>query len=237
MRGATIAIDLDGTLVDTAPDLIGAVNAVLIAEGLRPLSYEEGRPLIGRGARWMLQSGLRYAGEQDPAGRADAMLGRFLDHYGAHLSDESRPFPGAVHALEALKAAGPKLVICTNKPTGLSRRLLTDLGIIDLFNDVVGADAVSALKPDAAHLIEAIAAVGGDLARTVMVGDAGPDAGVARAAGTPLILVSFGYSETPAADLAPDILLHHFDDLMEACARLLDATSHDEENVSGAREG
>lgn len=222
LNGATIVLDLDGTLVESAPDLIGAVNAVLAAEGFEPLSYSQGRPLISRGARWVLQCGLAAAGAQDPAARADALFGRFLAHYRAHIADESRPFPGAVDALKVLKAAGAKLVVCTNKPTDLSRRLLAALDMAELIDHVVGVDAASAIKPDAAHLIEAVAAVGGDLARTVMVGDADTDAGCARAAGTPLILVDFGYTEIPAAALAPDILLHHFDELVDACVRLLD---------------
>lgn len=222
LGGATVAFDLDGTLVDSAPDLLGAVNAVLIADGIPPVLSHAGRHLISHGARGLLQHGLAAAGADDPAGRAAALFGRFLRHYAAHLADESRPFPGAVDALTGLKAAGATLVVCTNKPTDLSRRLLAALGMLRLFDGVVGADAVSAAKPDAAHLIEAVAAVGGDLARTVLVGDADIDARAARAAGTPLILVDFGYTEVPAADLAPDVLLSRFDDLLPACRRLLD---------------
>jgi phosphoglycolate phosphatase len=222
LNGATIAFDLGGTLVDSAPDLIGTLNAILMAEGFEPLPYEQGRPLIGHGARALLQRGLAAAGAQNPTARAEALFGRFIDHYGAHIADESQPFPGAIVALEILKAAGAKLVVCTNKRTDLSRSLLAELDMAGLFDAVVGADVVSAIKPNAAHLIEAVAAVDGDLGRTVMVGDAATDAGSARAAGTPLILVDFGYTEIPAAELAPDILLHHFDDLVDACARLLD---------------
>ena len=221
LDGATIAFDLDGTLVESAPDIIGAVNAVLVAEGLDPVGYEEARPFISRGARWLLQWGLTAAGAPDPAARTAALFGRFISHYSAHVADESRAFPGVIDALNVLKAAGARLVVCTNKPTGLSRSLLTRLDMAHLFDGVVGIDAVSASKPDAAHLVEAVAAVGGDLARTVMVGDADIDAGAARAAGTPLILVDFGYTETPAAELAPDILLHHFDELVDACVGLL----------------
>lgn len=221
LDGATIAFDLDGTLVESAPDVIGAVNAVLIAEGLTPLPYHEGRPLISRGARGVLRYALAAAGAHDTAAREDALFAHFLAHYGAHVADESRPFPGAVGALKLLGAAGARRVVCTNKPTGLSRGLLAALGMDGLVDGIVGVDAVSAVKPAAAHLIEAVAAVGGDLARTVMVGDADTDAGSARAAGTPLILVDFGYTEIPAAELAPDILLHHFDDLVDACVRLL----------------
>lgn len=221
LRGATIAFDLDGTLVESAPDLIGAVNAVLMAQSFKPVAYAEARPFISRGARWLLQWGLAGAGARDPAALTTALFDDFLSHYAAHIADESRPFPGVIDALKVLKAAGVKLVVCTNKPTDLSRSLLTQLGMVELFDGLVGVDAVSAIKPNAAHLIEAVAAVGGELSRTVMVGDAAPDAGAARAAGTPLILVDFGYTEVPATDLAPDTLLHHFDGLVDACARLL----------------
>lgn len=224
LDGATIAFDLDGTLVDSAPDLIGAVNATLVAEGFPPLADDEGRPLISRGARALLQRGLELAGDPEPAARTAALYGRFVSYYSAHIADESLPFPGVIEALKILKAAGAKRVVCTNKPTELSRSLLAKLGMSELFDGVVGIDAVTAPKPDAAHLIEAVHAVDGDLARAVMVGDADTDAGTARAAGTPLILVDFGYTETPAAELAPDVLLHRYDDLVNACVALLDGS-------------
>lgn len=227
LDGATIAFDLDGTLVESAPDLIGAVNAVLAAQGFKPLAYDEGRPYISRGARWLLQRGLELAGEQEPAARAAALFGGFVSYYRDHIADESQPFPGVIHALHTLKVAGAKLVVCTNKPTDLSRSLLTQLGMAACFDGIVGIDAVTAAKPAAAHLIEAVRAVDGDLARTVMVGDADTDAGAARAAGTPLILVDFGYTEIPAVELAPDILLRHFDDLAAACIILLSSPSAD----------
>ena len=221
LKGATIAFDLDGTLVESAPDLIAAVNSILIAEGLKPLTIEEVRPFISRGARWLLQWGIASAGVPESAARAAALFDRFITYYSAHIADESHPFPGVIDALNVMRTAGAKLVVCTNKPTALSHSLLTKLGMVDLFDGIVGIDAVTAAKPDAAHLIEAVQAVGGDLTRTIMVGDADTDAGTARAAGTLLILVDFGYTEIPAIELAPDILLHHFDDLVDACAELL----------------
>lgn len=221
LAGATIAFDLDGTLVESAPDLIGAVNAVLIAHGYPPLSYDRGRPYVSRGARWLLQFGLETAGEPQAAARAAALFGGFIAYYSDHIADETQPFPGAIAALKTLRQAGATLVVCTNKPTGLSRILLAKLEMAGLFDGVVGIDAVSAAKPDPAHLIEAVQAVDGHLARTVMVGDADTDAGAARGAGTPLVLVDFGYSEIPAAALEPDVLLYHFDELAAACAALL----------------
>lgn len=209
-------------MVESAPDLIAAVNAILIAEDLPQLTVEEARPFISRGARWLLQWGIASGGVPESAARAAELFDRFLAYYSAHIADQSHAFPGVIDALNVLKAAGAKLVVCTNKPTALAQRLLTKLGMIDLFDGIVGIDAVTAAKPNAAHLIEAVRAVCGDLTRTIMVGDADTDAGTARAAGTPLILVDFGYSEIPAIELAPDILLHHFDDLVQACIGLLD---------------
>lgn len=221
LNGATIAFDLDGTLVESAPDIVGAVNAVLMQEGFEPLDYNDSRNFISRGAKWLLQWGLSMGGAQDPSTHATAVFDNFVRHYATHIADKSVPFPGAVEALNALKAARAKLVVCTNKPTDLSCSLLAKLGMLSLFDGVVGIDAVSAMKPDAAHLIEAVAAVDGNLTRTVMVGDAAPDAGTARGAGTSLILVEFGYTEIPARELGPDILLNHFDDLVDACTDLL----------------
>lgn len=223
LDGAVIAFDLDGTLVDTAPDLIGTLNVLLQAEGLPPQPLEEARPFIGRGARWLIERGFEAAGQHLHPTRVQPLFERFIAHYQDHIADESRPFPGCEAALDVLKAQGAKLVVCTNKLTGLSETLLAALGIADRFDAVIGSDAAPAIKPDPRHLQAAVDAVGGDMARTIMVGDAATDAGAARAAKAGLILVSFGYTEIPAADLNPDILIHGFDALPEACVRLLGA--------------
>jgi phosphoglycolate phosphatase len=219
--GATIAFDLDGTLVDTAPDLIGTLNWLLQGEGLAPLPLDEARPFIGKGARWLIQRGFQAAEAPLEAERLPVLFDRFIDRYNDHIADQSRAYPGLVDALEALKTQGARLVVCTNKLTGLSTSLLAALDLSRHFEAVVGADSAPAVKPDPRHLITAVNAVGGDVARTIMVGDAATDAGAARAAGAALILVSFGYTETPAAELDPDILIDHFDDLPAACLRLL----------------
>jgi phosphoglycolate phosphatase len=223
LAGATIAFDLDGTLVDTAPDLIGTLNVLLGEEGLAPLPLEEARPFIGRGARWMIERGFTAAGATLAAERIPDLFDRFIVRYLAHIADESRPFPGVVAALNAMQAAGAKLCVCTNKRTDLSVALLDALDLTRHFDAVIGADLAPAIKPDPRHLTTAIAAVGGSLERAILVGDAATDAGAARAAGAGLILVSFGYTEIPAHELAPDILIHHFDELPVACVRLLSA--------------
>ena len=221
LAGVTIAFDLDGTLVDTAPDLIGTLNTLLEQEGLAPLPLADARPYIGRGARWMIERGFDAAGAPVHPDRMPALFDRVIARYLSRIADESRPFPGCEAALDALKAQGAKLVVCTNKRTDLSVTLLKTLGMARRFEAIIGADATPAIKPDARHLQAAVDAVGGDITRTIMVGDAATDAGAARNAGAHLILVSFGYTETPVADLGADILIDHFDQLPTACARLL----------------
>ena len=221
LTGATIAFDLDGTLVDTAPDLIGTLNHILIEEGLPPLPFEAARPFIGHGARRLLEKGLHAQGQALEEKRLDGLLVRFIDHYSQHSSDLSRPFPGVVEALTSLKVAGARLSVCTNKLTGLSVPILDSLGLSPFFDSVIGADLAPAPKPDPRHLIKAVETAGGQIDRAIMVGDASTDAGAARAAGAHLILVSFGYTEIPAADLKPDRLLDHYDQLVAACITLL----------------
>jgi phosphoglycolate phosphatase len=231
LDGAVIAFDLDGTLVDTAPDLIGTLNVLLKDEGLPPLAVDEARPFIGRGARWLIERGFDAAGQHLHPTRVQPLFDRFIAHYQDHIADQSRPFPGCEAALDTLKARGAKLVVCTNKLTGLSETLLASLGIADRFEAVVGADSAPAIKPDPRHLQAAVEAAGGDIARAILVGDAATDAGAARAAKVGLILVSFGYTEIPAADLNPDILIHSFDELPDACVRLLDACGAQSERL------
>lgn len=223
LADATLAFDLDGTLVDTAPDLIGTLNVLLREEGLAPRPLAEARPFIGRGARWLIERGFSAAGHDLPADKIAGLFDRFIDHYLAHIADESRPFPGVREALARVRAAGARTVVCTNKRTDLSRALLDALDLTPLFDAVVGADAAPAIKPDPRHLIAAVDEAGGRVSRALMVGDAATDAGAARAAGAPLVLVSFGYTEIPAAELAPDALIDHFDELPAAAARLLGA--------------
>lgn len=223
LDGCVIAFDLDGTLVDTAPDLVGTLNLLLQEEGLAPLALAEARPFIGRGAKWLIERGFQAADAPLPEHRIPGLFDRFIDHYRAHIADESRPFDGMEAALGVLRDKGATLAVCTNKRTDLSVALLDALNLSHLFEAVIGADAVPAAKPDPRHLLAAIRSAGGHPERAILVGDAATDAGAARAAGTGLILVSFGYTEIPAHELAPDILIHDYAELPEACARLLGA--------------
>ncbi|WP_312163336.1 phosphoglycolate phosphatase [Phenylobacterium sp.] len=223
LDGATIVFDLDGTLVDSAPDLIGTLNVILKQEGIDPLPFEEGRPFIGHGARRLIERGFAAQGRPVPAERVPELFERFIAHYDRHSADLTRPYPGVVACLTQMKAAGARLAVCTNKLTALSTPILEKLDLAQFFDAVVGADSAPAPKPDARHLLHTVEVAGGRIERTVMVGDAATDAGAARAAKAALILVSFGYTEIPAAELAPDILVDHYDQMANACVRLLTA--------------
>ncbi|MGA0600335.1 phosphoglycolate phosphatase [Caulobacter sp. KR2-114] len=221
LSGATIVFDLDGTLVDSAPDLVGTLNFLLQEEGVAPLPMSQARDMIGRGARALLVQGFLAAGAPVSDGRLDQLFDRFIAHYEGRIADESTIFPGVLPALDTLRSAGARLAVCTNKRTGLSVQLLQALGFADRFDAIIGADSAPAPKPDPRHLTAAIAAAGGDPARAVMVGDSISDAGAARAAQAALVLVSFGYTETSAAELGADILIDHYDQLVDACSSLL----------------
>lgn len=223
LSGATLVFDLDGTLVDSAPDLVGTLNTILAEEGIAPLPFADARAFIGHGARRLMERGFAAQGQAIAPEAMPELFGRFIAHYETRIADESRPFPGVVEALTDMKAAGARLAVCTNKLTGLSNQVLRALDLAPFFDAVIGADAAPAAKPDARHLFAAVEAAGGDPRRAVMVGDAGTDAGAARAAKVPLILVSFGYTEVPVEDLGADILLHSFADMPDACVQLLTA--------------
>jgi phosphoglycolate phosphatase len=221
LAGCTIAFDLDGTLVDTAPDLIGTLNRLLAEQGLPALPIASARHLVGRGARYLLQHGFAEAGAALDEDIAPQLVQRFLDEYLAHIADESRPFSGVEATLDQLAADGARLIVCTNKFTGLSEALLDAVGLSGRFSAVVGADRVSQKKPHAAHFIEAVTIAGGDPARALMVGDSDNDVLSAKAAGAPVVAVSFGYTETPPDRLGADALIDRFEELPPIARRLL----------------
>src|SRR4051794_34505195 len=217
----TVVFDLDGTLVDTAPDLINALNFILSREGLAPVPLKSARNMIGAGARKLLERGLELDGRHLAPRDLDRLANDFIARYAAHIADESRPFEGLEDALDDLSARGCRFAVCTNKLEWLSKLLLDELGLSSRFSAICGADTFGVSKPDPAILQQTVARAGGDLASAIMVGDAGPDIRVARRAGVPVIGVEFGYTDVPMADLKPDRLIGHMRDLPAAVESLI----------------
>lgn len=221
MTAPTLVLDLDGTLVDTAGDLTATLNDVIQAEGLPPVPLEAARLMVGNGARAMISSALVAAGLTVEPERLDNLFAVFLDLYAGRIAETSRPYPGAVEALDRFAAAGWLLAVCTNKLEGHSRLLLTELGIADRFAVIAGQDTFGVRKPDPRHLTETIREAGGAAAKAVMVGDSEVDVRTAQAARIPVVAVDFGYSRVPVAEFGPDAVISHFDSLHAAAARLV----------------
>ena len=221
----TVVFDLDGTLVDTAPDLIAALNYVMDREGLPPVPLHSARNMIGAGARKLIERGLELEGRAMSVGDIDRLTRDFIDYYAAHIADASRPFEGLEAALDDLGAQGYHFAVCTNKLEWLSKRLLDELGLSPRFAAICGADTFGVSKPDPVILQQTVARAGGNINATIMVGDAGPDIGVARRAGVPVIGVEFGYTDVPIAELKPDRLIGHMRDLPAAVHSLVQIAS------------
>jgi phosphoglycolate phosphatase len=215
-----VVFDLDGTLVDTAPDLINALNFVLAREGLPPVPLHSARNMIGAGARKLIERGMEVEGREASPAELARLTDDFINYYAEHIAEFSRPFDGLEAALDDLESHGCRFAVCTNKLEWLSKRLLDQLNLSSRFAAICGADTFGVSKPDPTILRQTVARAGGELSSTVMVGDAGPDVGVARRAGVPVIGVSFGYTDVPISDLRPDRVIHHLSELPGALESL-----------------
>ena len=220
MPAPLLVFDLDGTLVDTAPDLVDTLNVVLAREGLPTVPYESARMMIGGGAKAMLARGLEADGRAATPAIMDRLFADFIAYYTDHIAVRSRPFPGLIEALDTLGARGHRFAVCTNKLERLSVLLLRALDLADRFEVVCGQDTFGIQKPDPEVLRRTIAAAGGMAGEAVMIGDSATDIRTARAAGVPVIAVDFGYSETPVAAFAPDRVISHFHQLPGEVASL-----------------
>jgi len=216
----TLVLDLDGTLVDTAGDLVATLNAIVQTEGLAPVPLDAAVTMVGHGARVMLESAFSAQGQRLAPGRLDALTARFLVHYGEHIAETSRPFPGAEAALDRFATAGWRLAVCTNKHEAPAKKLLGLLGLAKRFAAITGQDTFGFRKPDPRHLTETIRLAGGAEGNAVMVGDSLTDVDTAIAARVPVIAVAFGYSAIPVAELGASRVIAHFDELWDAVAEL-----------------
>lgn len=216
----SIIFDLDGTLVDTAPDLIETLNIILTREGFEAVPPEKARNAIGGGVKPLLERGLASRGNSVAPARLDELYNEYLDYYAAHIADQSRAFPGLEESLDTLAAEGCTFSVCTNKLEWLSIKLLNELNLAQRFAAICGQDTFRIAKPNPEVLLRTIAKAGGDASRAIMVGDSNTDILTARAAGVPVIAVDFGYTETPVTELAPDIVISSFDALPAAVRTL-----------------
>lgn len=217
-RPLTLCFDLDGTLVDTAPDLVRVLNHVIAEDGLEETDYEIASRQVGFGARVLIHEAFMRAGKPLENDKADALLTLFLEVYAADIARLSRPFPDVLPTLRELRHKGVSLNVCTNKPGYLARPLIEALGMRPYFERVVGSGDGAKSKPSP----ELIYAAAGHKRRgeIVMIGDATPDAAAARAAGVPVIIMTYGYSDVPFAKLRADVNLRNFRDLPTALVRL-----------------
>jgi phosphoglycolate phosphatase len=219
----TIVFDLDGTLIDTAPDLIDTLNLVLTGEGLPPVPFATARKLIGGGAKVMLERTLAAQGRSCATAEMNRLHATFIEHYAAHIADYSRPFPHVERTLDDLAAAGHRLAVCTNKLEWLSKRLLHKLRLAGRFAAICGQDTFAMQKPDPEMFRLTVRHAGGEPTQAIMVGDSGTDIATARAAAVPVVAVDFGYSDVPIATLRPDRLISSFASLPAAITDLVAA--------------
>jgi phosphoglycolate phosphatase len=216
-----VVFDLDGTLVDTAPDLVATLNVILARHDVPPVGFDQARGMIGAGVRPLLERALVANGIRKSAAEIDALFNEYIPLYAEHIADTSRPFDGLDAALDALAASGCRFAVCTNKLEWLSVLLLDGLKLSARFDAICGQDTFAMRKPDPEMLRLTIAKANGDPARAVMVGDSMTDVATAKAAKIPVVAVDFGYTETPPAELGADRLISHFDALPAAVRDLM----------------
>jgi phosphoglycolate phosphatase len=221
LSSTTIVFDLDGTLIDTAPDLAAAANYVFGLIGLAPIEPAQLRPLIGHGSRAMIEEGLRLHGVTKTPDEVSVLHDRFFPYYADNIAVLSRPFTGVVELLDVLRSAGARLAVCTNKLEYLSKSLLQQLGLDQRFAAIAGRDTFDVFKPAPGHLTGTIAMAGGRGNRAVMVGDSEIDIATAAAAGVPSIAVTFGYTRVPVRELKPTAVIDHYREFMGALHKVL----------------
>jgi phosphoglycolate phosphatase len=215
-----VVFDLDGTLAETAPDIMRVLNVILMREGLPALPLERARELVGAGARALIERGFKASGRPLDTETLERLFEDFLLIYAEDVASNSHLFDGVLDAMEALRADGYALAVCTNKPILHTRLILDQFGITGHFAAIAGRDSFPFHKPDPRHLTMTIEAAGGDPLRAVMIGDSRTDIDTARAAGIPSICVPFGYTDVAIETLNPNLVIQHFDELAQAVGKV-----------------
>ena len=220
-----MVFDLDGTLIDTAPDLIASLNNALSDLGFQAVDRVLMNSHVGMGGRAMIERVFAINQRRIDAEMIERQHQLFIDHYTAGIPGMSRPYPGVLEAIERARDAGFTFAICTNKPEAMAVSLITRLGLGALFGAICGADTFAFRKPDPRHLLETIARAGGDPGRALMIGDSRTDIDTAKAAGIPVVAVDFGYTDRHVGEFEPSVVISHYDELtMKLIRRLVGAT-------------
>lgn len=219
--GWTIVFDLDGTLVETAPDLHAALNHTLAEKGLGPVPIEDIRMMIGDGAKALIRKGLSWHAQPiDEADLDSTLWPIFITHYLANITRLSHLFDEARTTLQQLKTLGFSLTVCTNKTQILAMEVLKGLDIDHLFDATLGGDITVSKKPDGAHILETLALSGGDRARAIMIGDSTTDERAARNAGLPFVFLTLGYGELSGDPYPAMRVINHWRELQPAILEL-----------------
>jgi phosphoglycolate phosphatase len=221
MTPFALIFDLDGTLVDTAPDLLDALNVVLMREGRRSVDHAALRHLVGFGARTLMAEAFKMTGGPAAPARVESLVGAFIAHYRSHIADTSRPYPGVEETLAGFQAEGARMGVLTNKPHELSVLLLAKLGLDKYFAAIFGQGRMPYTKPDARIFQDVVRELGGTGAGALMIGDSITDVQTAHAGGAPVILVSYGYTPEPARRLGADAVVDDFREVPVAVRKLL----------------
>jgi phosphoglycolate phosphatase len=215
-----LVFDLDGTLADTAEDLVATLNWILAREGLAPVTLGQARKMVGMGARALIARGFAAEGLVVEKERLELLFRDFLDYYEENIAVHSRLFDGVPAALDRFEEAGWRFAVCTNKAERASKKLLEALGVTGRFEAICGQDTFPWSKPDARALLSTIERAGGAPGRTIMVGDSKTDISTAQNARIPVVAVDFGYTDVPVEECGPDRIISHFDELWPAVADL-----------------
>ena len=218
-----LIFDLDGTLVDTAPDLLDALNVVLTNEGRRSVDHAALRHLVGFGARTLMAEAFKMTGDPADPVRIESLVGAFIAHYRSHIADSSRPYSGVEETLAAYRAQGARMGVLTNKPHELTLLLMSKLGLDKYVAAIFGQGRMPYTKPDARIFQDVVRELGGPGDGALMIGDSITDVQTARAGGAPVILVSYGYTPQPARTLGADAVVDDFREVPAAVRRLLGA--------------
>ena len=208
-----LVLDLDGTLVDSKPDLVAAVNAAITSVGLSQVSSSVVGETVGQGARAMITRAHEFQNQTLKENKLELLMERLLDYYHNHIADFSKPYSGVQAALNKFSNNGWHLAVCTNKPENLARELLNTLDMNSQFAAICGSDTFTTRKPHADHILKTIQMAGGRVQGSVMVGDTATDINAAINSGIPAIAVDFGYSAEPVETLGASRVISHFDDL------------------------